>query len=279
LDFTLETYKRLLNTLIDQGFSFQHFEEYITKPSTKIIVLRHDVDLLPYNALRIAEIETNLSIRASYHFRIVKESNDIECIKKIIDFGHEIGYHYEDLNLVANRLTTHDSRPIKINIKEKLLISAYESFIENLRYFRQFYPVKVISMHGSPKSKYDSRDIWEKFNYRTSGIICEPYFDIDYSKVLYLTDTGRRWNGYKFNLRDKVIAGFGSTTGKPLSEKFNFRSTSDIIRAILNNELPDQIIINTHPQRWTDKPVPWMKELGWQNVKNVGKYFLIRLRD
>ncbi|MGA2408339.1 MAG: hypothetical protein ABSF81_16530 [Bacteroidales bacterium] len=279
LDFTIKAYKRLLNTLIDQGFSFQPFEEYLIKPSKKGVILRHDVDLLPYNALRIAEIETGLNIKASYHFRIIRESNNVECIKKIADFGHEIGYHYEDLNLAAKRLTTHDSRPTKVNIEEMLFRSAYESFLENLKYFRQFYPVKIISMHGSPKSKYDSRDIWKKFNYRASGTICEPYFDIDYSKVLYLTDTGRRWNGDKFNLRDKVVAGFGSTIGNPLSEKFNFRSTSDIIQAAINNQLPDQIIINTHPQRWTDKSVPWVRELVWQNVKNVGKYFLVKLRD
>jgi hypothetical protein len=111
------------------------------------------------------------------------------------------------------------------------------------------------------------------------GIICEPYLDIDYSNVLYLTDTGRKWNGNKFNLRDKIVAGFGSTNGNPLSEKFNFRSTSDIIRAAINNRLPDHIIINSHPQRWTDKPGPWIRELVWQNVKNVGKYFLVKLRE
>jgi hypothetical protein len=33
-----------------------------------------------------------------------------------------------------------------------------------------------------------------------------------------------------------------------------------------------------HPQRWTDDMVPWIKELVWQNVKNVGKYFLVRVR-
>jgi len=255
-----------------KDYSFQKFEEFVLNPLKRVVILRHDVDRLPYNALLMAEIEKSLSIRSSYQFRIVKESNNIECIKRIADFGHEIGYHYE------RQQATGDRRQGLKNETE-LLEMAFSTFKINLEYFRQFYPVKVISMHGSPKSKYDSRDLWEQFNYRDLGIICEPYFDIDYSKVLYLTDTGRRWNGYKFNLRDKVVAGYGSTTGNPLSEKFNFRYTSDIIRAILNNELPDQIIINAHPQRWTNKPVPWMEELIWQNVKNVGKYFLVKLRE
>jgi hypothetical protein len=271
-DFTLTSYSILLKTLLNQGFSFQTFEEFITNPKQKAVVLRHDIDKSPKNAERIAEIETSSNIVASYHFRIFKESNEIEYIKKIVDLGHEIGYHYE-------RQQAAGDRRLELKSETELLEMDFSTFKINLKYFRKFYPVKVISMHGSPKSRYDSKDLWKQFNYRDMGIICEPYFDIDYSNVLYLTDTGRRWNGNKFNLRDKVFAGFGSTSGNPLSEKFNFRSTFDIIRAILKNELPDQIIINAHPQRWTDKPVPWVKELVWQNVKNVGKYFLVRLRS
>ena len=272
VDFTLASYTFLLETLIRQGFSFQTFESVIFNPQNKVIVLRHDVDKSPKNAERIAEIEKSFNIVASYHFRISEESNKVECIQKIVNLGHEIGYHYE------RQQATGDKRQGLKNEKE-LLEMDFSAFKINLEYFRQFYPVKVISMHGSPKSKYDSRDLWKQFNYRDLGIICEPYFDIDYSKVLYLTDTGRRWNGNKFNLRDKVVAGFGSTTGNPLSEKFNFRSTSDIIRAAINNQLHDHIIINSHPQRWTDRPGPWIRELVWQNVKNVGKYFLVKLRE
>jgi hypothetical protein len=124
--------------------------------------------------------------------------------------------------------------------------------------------------HGSPKSRYDSKDIWKKYDYRELGIIGEPYFDIDFNEVFYLTDTGRRWDGWKVSLRDKV----------PQQEKWKkaglvFHSTKDIIKAAENNQLPNKIMITTHPQRWTDKPLPWVKELVWQRVKNVVKFFLI----
>ena len=49
MDFTLKTYKKLLDSLLNQGFSFQTFCEYIEKPFDKTIVLRHDVDKLPEN--------------------------------------------------------------------------------------------------------------------------------------------------------------------------------------------------------------------------------------
>ena len=59
-------------------------------------------------------------------------------------------------------------------------------------------------MHGSPLSKYDNKLLWKYYNYRDFGIIGEPYFDVDFSKVLYLTDTGRRWNGNRVSIRDKI---------------------------------------------------------------------------
>jgi hypothetical protein len=37
-------------------------------------------------------------------------------------------------------------------------------------------------------------------------------------------------------------------------------------------------MINVHPQRWHDRPLPWVKELVGQNVKNVVKAALIKVR-
>ena len=81
----------------------------------------------------------------------------------------------------------------------------FDSFESNLDYFRTFYPVKTICMHGSPASKWDNRDLWNNYSYRDFGIIAEPYFDLDFTNVLYLTDTGRKWNGERSSVRDKVF--------------------------------------------------------------------------
>ena len=120
-------------------------------------------------------------------------------------------------------------------------------------------------MHGSPLSKFDNRDLWHDYDYRDFGIIGEPYFDVDYSEVLYLTDTGRRWDNSNMNVRDKVTNGFN----------VSFRSTNDIIRNIAG--LPDKVMFNFHPQRWDNDILPWARELVLQNLKNViKKYFLVK---
>ena len=77
------------------------------------------------------------------------------------------------------------------------------------------------------------------------------------------------WN---YELKD---LGIGKKT---MNEKLGlrFRYTWDIIEAVERGFPPDKIMLNTHPQRWNDKPWPWVKELFWQNVKNVIKrYFYV----
>ena len=73
-DFTTEIYNALLVELKRQQYQFYTFEKYLVqKPAGKIAILRHDVDLLPFNSVATAQIEHNLGIEASYYFRIVKE--------------------------------------------------------------------------------------------------------------------------------------------------------------------------------------------------------------
>jgi hypothetical protein len=50
-----------------------------------------------------------------------------------------------------------------------------------------------------------------------------------------------------------------------------FHSTFEIIESVEAGTFPDKIMITTHPQRWTDNPVAWTKELISQNIKNVIK--------
>ena len=108
--------------------------------------------------------------------------------------------------------------------------------------------------------------------------------------MFYLTDTGRRWDGDRVSVRDKVKKTEGMGQNKrdewmnrmtpaglddslregwiPLESGMNrmipagldggqkswprFRHTWDIIEAAEKGLLPDKIMLNTHPQRWDD---------------------------
>lgn len=130
-------------------------------------------------------------------------------------------------------------------------------------------------------------ELWKRYAYKDLGIIGEPFLDVDFDEVFYLTDTGRRWDGQAVSVRDGV-GGQGPAVGehrkrgkedkrvRGLGGKHwpRFHSTSDIIAAIEAGRFPNKAMITVHPQRWTDNPVEWGKELVWQNVKNVIKKYL-----
>ena len=240
-DFTLAQYTALLDALKAYGFN--------------TLTLRHDVDLKPQNSLRTACIEADKGLFGIYYFRAVPESWDETIIREIAALGHEVGYHYESL-------TTCNGDVDK----------AYEDFCKNLEALRKIVPVRSICMHGSPRSPYDSKDIWKKYDYKTLGIISEPYLDTDFSKVFYLTDTGRRWDGYKVSVRDKIPQYQDEWTAQGLI----FHSTQDVIDGLGRGVIPKDLMVTVHPQRWNPFGVNWCKELVLQNVKNIVKRALVR---
>ncbi len=247
MDFTIKKYKELLSALQSQEHQFQTFNDFFLNPAPKSIVLRHDVDLLPQNSLQFAKIQALNNIKGTYYFRAVPQSWNEAIIKEIAEMGHEIGYHYECLTTCKGNME-----------------NAIKDFEKNLNALRKLAPVSTICMHGSPMSRFDSKDLWKEYNYRNYNIIGEPYFDVDFKEVFYLTDTGRRWDGDKVSVRDKVSSGFD----------VKFHKTDEIIAAAKSHKLPKKMMFTFHPQRWTDNIFLWYKELIWQNVKNLIKIMM-----
>lgn len=250
MDFSLKKYQELLSGLLNARYRFQSFREFLQEPSGKTVILRHDVDLRPGHSLQFAKLQHEMGLTGVYYFRAVPESWDEPIIQEIASLGHEIGYHYECLTTCKGSLER-----------------AIADFEKNLTALRHLTPVSTICMHGSPMSRYDSKDLWKTYSYRDFGIIGEPYFDVDFNQVAYLTDTGRRWDGEKVSVRDKVDSTFVHA----------FKTTDDIIRAAERGMLPDQIMFTFHPQRWTDSMTLWLQEYVTQQAKNVvKKHFFVR---
>lgn len=259
-----------MDVILDNGYStitlWRLLQNRISKK--KLVCLRHDVDRKPEHSLKFAQLEKSLGILGTYYFRAVPESYNLEIMRQIADLGHEIGYHYEDIDLVLRNCPPwRGSPPPAHNSMSSLIDTAYESFCRNLEIFRKNFDIKTICMHGSPRSKYDNKLIWKKYDYKELGIIGEPYYDIDFNEFAYFTDTGRRWNGDKVSIRDKVNSKYN----------FNFKSTGQIIVNI--DKLPNRIMFTIHPERWHNKLLPWIQDLVLQNLKNVVKRGLLIIRN
>ena len=230
MDFTIRKYMELVRAFVESGYQITTVHQYLeTRPEGKVLVLRHDVDEQPQNALKMAEAENELGVKATYYFRRVPKSDHPDIIRSIASMGHEIGYHYEDLSKTEGDMG-----------------KAIESFKINLEYFRQYYPVKTVCMHGSSSSKYDNKDIWSHAKLSDFGLIGEPYISFDFDRIFYMTDTGYAWDGGKYAVRDKVSSSFPQT----------YHSTEDVISAINKGEFPQQALILAHTL-WTDSIVQW----------------------
>jgi hypothetical protein len=304
-DFTFQIHRELLESLLAKGYSFITFLQYIqntqnsplTSQNSPLIILRHDVEQRYENALKFAQIQHQLGIKGTYYFRILPKCFQPKIVKQIADLGHEIGYHYDDLAQCKGDYQ-----------------KAIARFEKNLNTLREIAPVQTICMDGSPLSKYDNKDLWKsegdkekgrqgdvidnestspspsvsqslqsQKSFQDFGIIGEPYFNTDFNKVFYLTDTGRKWDGWKTSVRDKV-----PQQKEWEREGLVFHSTEDIIRAVrrMGDEetgrqgdgecFPNNVMFTFHPQRWTEGGLPWFKELVLQNAKNFVKGFMVK---
>lgn len=99
-DFTLDNYRRLIWLALEKGFHFiLHKDEFV--PERKDVIWRHDVEFEPDIALRMAEIENEAGVIASYFFQLhspyynLFDEHYSGVFHKIFELGHHCGLHFD----------------------------------------------------------------------------------------------------------------------------------------------------------------------------------------
>lgn len=102
----LATYEQLLRLILDLEYEFL---PYGNNHADNMVLLRHDIDVSPFLALKMAKMENRLNIKSTYFFmlrspfyNLFSRSNN-EIVKEIISMGHEIGLHYDEGYYPENR--------------------------------------------------------------------------------------------------------------------------------------------------------------------------------
>src|SRR5690348_10947644 len=96
MDFSLAMYADICKAL--QPHKVVTVQHYLSNGlESPYIILRHDVDRDPQNALAMAKLEAKYGIQSTYYFRYPKTFN-LKAMTQIYNLGHEIGYHYEVLD-------------------------------------------------------------------------------------------------------------------------------------------------------------------------------------
>jgi hypothetical protein len=224
-DFTLNKYRHFCKNLKSLSCPIFTVKDFMAGncPDTLCIILRHDVDRWLSAAIRMAKLEAEYDIRASYYVRMTRGVFKPVALKQISSLGHEIGYHYEVLTKAKGNLG-----------------KAIEIFERELNALREVVAVSTISMHGSPLSRWNNLNLWDRYDFKNYGVDVEASLSINYTNIYYFTDTGRSWNADRFNLRDRV------NSRKPIESI----QTTDQLIDFINKKYPFPVMISAHPNRW-----------------------------
>ena len=249
-DFTIEKYRDLCEAIASSDYTPMTVRAYLETRDlpSKLVVVRHDVDVRPENEPRTALIESDFGIRATYYFRYKGGVFQPDVMKKIAAMGHEIGYHYETLDKAKGNC-------------EKAL----EMFKCELDAFKEVVDIKTISMHGNPLTQWDNRDLWRKYDFRDFGVLGEAY--LSFHDIVYLTDTGRTWSP-AYKVKDMLLPdtkGGGQSDMPP-----KVHSTDDIIKLMETGQY-HHLYLNTHASRWGSSALDWATSLAQDTAVNIIK--------
>ncbi|HOY84065.1 MAG TPA: hypothetical protein PLQ80_02055 [Candidatus Syntrophosphaera sp.] len=252
MDFTAKRYKHLLATLKDSGYSFVRLDHYLENPDhfdqmKRVVLLRHDVDRNPGQALTMANLEVKLGVFGSYYFRCKPWVFNRRIIKQVADLGHEIGYHYERLA---------DARGDFARARKLMLM--------DLKRLRELGEVKTAAMHGRPLSQWDNRLIFDKFQLGDFSLIGEPYRSVDHFKYVYVSESGRNWNSDRLVIWDSVRG-----TSLPHIDG----GTRGLASYLASTDLKIQLLL--HPNRWSDNMLTWTMQLAGDVVINAAKKMIL----
>jgi hypothetical protein len=174
--FTPASYNAMLRKAQRAGYSILRIGDIPHKnPGQKrTLILRHDVDVSTYNALRMAKIEQTLGVSSSYYIllhSIFYNPCAPPCfnhIRWMIDHGFELGLHYDVSFYLCN-----DIDPI-------------EGIKTDVEYLERLFDITIrtVSQHNPTSSK-----IIKNIN--------AHYFDAYNPKLLkhyhYISDSGFKW--------------------------------------------------------------------------------------
>jgi hypothetical protein len=102
--FSSRHYAETLQAYSDSGYTFVNFDDIADgefDPDSKLILLRHDIDLDPFLLPRLTEPERKLGLRSTIFLRVASPAYSLStalsdgCIQNLVGDGFGLGLHYE----------------------------------------------------------------------------------------------------------------------------------------------------------------------------------------
>jgi hypothetical protein len=163
--FSIEKYKKLVNTLLSN--SFLPTTNWNKELSSNTLLLRHDIDFDVVLAHKLAKLELSLGVRSTFFFMVSSNMYNIfskrtqDLIKDIAQMGHHISIHFDATNY-----------------------SNLDYFLIEKKAFEKLFGVEIsiVSIHR-PGPFLDNNNI------KLCGIN-QTYQNIYFNKMRYISDSG-----------------------------------------------------------------------------------------
>jgi len=228
--FSLGYYDAMLGNIAAAGrnvFPVAEAIELDDAGSATCCVLRHDVDRIPFRAVKMASLERSHGVRATYYFRRSRSGfYPASAIQDIASMGHEVGLHYETLSRCDGDVDR-----------------ALAGFRDDLAAFREIAPCVTVSMHGAPLSRHNNQDLAAYFDLTSLALRGDAVVHMRKFDPIYITDTGGAWNaGEGRNLRD--------VGGRAVADVPDLSTMKVAVPFLAGVE--GLLYVSCHPERWPE---------------------------
>ena len=173
--FTYKGYRELLELLAANGYEARDYSDYYK--AERCVILRHDIDCDPRDALRIGEIERSMNVSSTYLVLLTSglynpfSAESLKILRELQSMGHHIGLHFDEKayehGFDAGMMTG------EILKEASVLQQALGT------------PVTVMSMHRPSRETLEA-------DLEIPGMV-NTYSKTFFNQLKYLSDSRRRW--------------------------------------------------------------------------------------
>jgi hypothetical protein len=88
-------YRQLLSVLQSGGYYFQTFTDFIEKSKDKVVIIHHDVDRLPENAIRMVRLEHELGWLQPNTYELCRRIGMKGLFGRLLRWGMRLGINFK----------------------------------------------------------------------------------------------------------------------------------------------------------------------------------------
>ena len=215
----------------------------------KWLVVKHDVETDVKKALKLAEIEHQYGICATYYVQADLLEENVEILQNIAALGHEVSYHYDVLDACDGDYE-----------------EAIESFTAYKDCFESYgFPIKTVCPHGNPiKIRAGWSSNKDFFRDTHVNALFPNVLDI----VVHLPSSITR--GYTY-ISDAgyTFQEIGNIHNNDTVNHGDIKIEQELIQYLATKK---HIILSTHPHRWESSTIKFVVRVyGFKLIRSIAK--------